>query len=315
MNYEFILFIIMVIAILLLFTKYNIVTSSPELLEATKYDPHLVNETQKKINALITKANTDVASVLEFFTNDINGKFDISIMLFFNQSCPQCQKFYPIWKQITSLLAASVHVTEIECNKEKALCRQYKIEVVPTIVISINGKETRFIGKMTEEDLKAKLENLKIPMKAHSTEAFVDYISAAQVEAEGDSRKSKDPDCPYMSFYEGDKGYYCADSNYLYGCINASQGSDIPAFDGAFGVITSYINSIPSSKLDVKKKCLSKYSHIIKSWNLCDPAQLSAKRNYSEDIASQISKPRFLKVNYDDNIKAVDAINYACNFT
>jgi hypothetical protein len=318
MNYKLLLFTIIVICLIFMFVKYDIVTSSPELLEATQYNPSEFLQTQKTINDIITKAKLDTTSTIELFTSripditDTPDTQDISVMMFFNQSCPHCQKFYPIWKHVTALINSDIHVTENECQKEKTLCSKYKINTVPTVIISMNGEETRYIGQMTVDEFTEKIKNLKIPMHTIQTEPFVDYISAAQVEAEGDTRKSKDPDCPYMSFYEAEPNNYCADSNYLYGCINASPGGDITAFDGAFGVITSYVNSIPSSNINTKKKCLANYAHTIKAWNLCDPLQLSAKRNYSQDIDMNLSKPRFLHVNYNDNKDSVDAINYVC---
>ena len=313
MNSKYILYIILIVSLLLVFTKYNIVTSSPELLEAVKYkDESVIEDTQLKIKAILEKAKSDY--IEEKFINSNSTSPDISVMLFFSQSCTHCHKFYPIWKHVTgSMLEPGIHNTEIECEKDKAMCRQYSIETVPTVLVFVNGKETRLNGKMDETSFASKLAECGVPMKKTScVEGFVDYISAAQVEAEGDSRKTTDPDCPYMSFYEGDPYNYCADSNYLFGCINASPGSGIDAFDGAFGVVTSYINSLPVTEIDKKKKCMAKYGHIVKSWNLCNPLRLMEKRNYSQDIDMRLSKPRFVNVNYNDNKDAVDAINYAC---
>lgn len=311
MNYKLVLFVILVFLIIIVLTRYSIFTSSPELLNAVDYKPDVIVETSKKIADITQKARQDFA---ESFVDA--SAADISVMLFFSQSCVHCQKFYPTWKQVIGNLESGVHNSEIECQKEKTVCKQYNIKMVPTVIVSVNGNETRFNGgNLDSSALADKLASLGVPMKARSTEAFVDYISAAQVEAEGDTRKSKDPDCPYMSFYEGDPNNYCADSNYLYGCINASPGSGIDAFDGAFGVIASYVNSIPASAIEKKKKCMSQYSHIVKSWNLCNPLRLMEKRNYSQDIDMNLSKPRFLHVNYNDNKAAVDAINYACGLS
>jgi hypothetical protein len=312
MNYKLILFSILVFLIITVLIKYDIFTSSPELLNAVDYKQDVIIETSKKIADITQKARQDFTE--ELFVN-ANTSSDVSVMLFFSQSCVHCQKFYPTWKQVSGNLESSVHNTEIECQKEKTICKQYNVSIVPTVIVSVNGNETRFNGDMDAVGLADKLASLGVPMKPQTTEGFVDYISAAQVEAEGDSRKSKDPDCPYMSFYEGDPNNYCADSNYLYGCINASPGSGIDAFDGAFGIIASYVNSIPSSELDKKKKCMSQYSHIVKAWNLCNPLKLMKKRNYSQDIDMNLSKPRFLNVNYNDNKEAVDAINYACGIS
>lgn len=319
MNFKYILYIILIILLLLVFTKYNIVTSSPELLEAVKYkDNSIIEETHLKIKEIREKAKVDY--IEEQFTNFKASKDskesspNISVMLFFSQSCTHCHKFYPIWKHVTgSMLESHIHNTEIECEKDKSMCKQYNIETVPTVIVFVNGKETRLKDKMDETSFASKLAECGVPMKKlNVAEGFVDYISAAQVEAEGDSRKTTDPDCPYMSFYEGDPNNYCADSNYLFGCINASPGSGIDAFDGAFGVVTSYINSLPVTGIDKKKKCMAKYGHIVKAWNLCNPLRLMEKRNYSQDIDMNLSKPRFLHVNYNDNKDAVDAINYAC---
>jgi len=311
MNYQIIIFTVLIVLLVLVFLRYNILTSSPELLDAAQYkNTPVIVKTQQIIQNIVSKAYADIVELFE------SQESPTTIKLFYKLNCPHCHNFYPVWKRVIEMLPDSSIASEYECSKDSGSCRKYKIESVPAIIITANGVDTVINGELSVEALTKKMSALGMSLNKPNFEGFVNYITAAQVEAEGSSMKSDDPDCPYMSFFTGDNKYhYCASSNYLNGCLNASPGSGINAFDGAFGVITSYLNSLPVANIEKKKKCLSKHVDVVKSWNLCNSLQLAAKRGYSNDVEMKRATPTFLNVNYNDNKDAVDAINYACGLS
>lgn len=142
------------------------------------------------------------------------------------------------------------------------------------------------------------------------TEGFTNYVSAHLIEK--DPRKTTDPDCPFISFYQSDKDYYCASSDTFYNCVNATPGSYISPYDAAFSVVGGYLGSLPDTSPNKMRKCASQHRDVIRNWNLCDGKQLQDKQNYNSLIQNKEAKDRFLKVNYADNKSIVDAINYAC---
>ena len=141
-------------------------------------------------------------------------------------------------------------------------------------------------------------------------EPFTDYISAHLIEK--DPRKTTDKYCPFISFYQSDKDFYCASSDTLYGCTNATPGSGIEPYDAKFSVIGGYLGSLPDTSPAKMHRCALKHRDVIRNWNLCEGNRLAEKNNYAKYIDQKKAKDRFLKVNYKDNKKIVDAINYAC---
>lgn len=313
MNIKPFIFIVLIISLGVIL-HYNIFNSSPELLEAVKY--------QNTITDLVNVARQDAENSLskqfiEQFDDvvvTINEKNYIKVYLFYSSACPHCQNFYPIWKQTKELLDARlIECKEFESYKDKTVFREYGISGVPTIVvINANGERNIIQGELSSEDLISKLRAAGVPVNNRS-EDFTDYITAAQLEAEGSDMKSDDPDCPYMSFYEGEKNYYCASSNYLTGCVNASPGSGTNSFDGAYSIVSAYLTSLPDSTIDKKKKCMAKHSEILRPWGLCDPARLAQKAAYSDDVNMGAAKERVLRTNYGENKEVVEAVLYGCS--
>ncbi len=141
-------------------------------------------------------------------------------------------------------------------------------------------------------------------------EPFMDYVSAHTIEA--DPRKTTDPDCPFISFYQTDKDYFCASSDTFYGCANATSGSGVSPYDAAYGVVGGYLGSLPETSPAKMRKCAMGHRNVIRNWNLCEGNRLAEKKQYSTDIKNRKAVDRFLKVDYSDNVKIVDALNYAC---
>lgn len=289
------------------------------MLQAEKY----TKQTNMQITSIVNQAkqdaedemHTDTAKIL--FSKNKNSVEPfisrIKIYLFYSGSCTHCHKFYPIWKQTKELFNKHlIECAEYESVRDAPVFKQYKIQGVPTIVvIKLDNTETQIQGEIGNNEFITQLRNLGVPVSIR--EPFADYITAAQIESENSGMRTDDPDCPYISFYEGDKNYYCASSNYLNGCVNASHGSNTTPFDGAYAVVSAYLTSLPDSSLDKKKKCMAKHTEILQPWGLCDPARLAQKKSYSNDIAIGLSKERVHNTKYADNKDVVDAVLYGCN--
>lgn len=361
MNNKIIVLTVIVALFIIIFLKYDILTSSSNLIAASYYK----NETtvrkqldrikgkientnvEEEMNNIMNKAKQDTednlldllkqlhdkspsitpSGIIEKFQNEQqqqqNKNQNISIILFYSLTCPHCHAFMPTWNLVKESVpkGGNTSLTEIECSSNREVAKSYGISSVPTILIIKNSKTVETLhGEKSFDDIMKifKLYGIEIEKpnvkRKDALEGFVDYISAAEIESEHSSdRKSSDPDCPYINFYQSDKDYYCANSDYLYGCTNATPGSGIAPFDGAFSVIQSYLLSLPDNSLDKMKKCLSNHSTDVKQWGLCNGIQLNNKTQYSNEIASGISKKPFLNVNYDDNKNVVNAINYTCS--
>jgi len=363
MNTKIIGLTIILALFIIIFLKYDILTSSNNLITASKYKNEVktraqINtikqrignvrvEVEDEMNNIMNQAKQDTednllellkklhdlppsitpSGIIEKFQNETKNnktqkQHTLTIILFYSLTCPQCHRFLPTWNLVKeSIPKGGANLTEIESSSNPEMAARYGISSVPTILIMRESKVIdTLLGEKTFEDIAKVLKMYGIQIekpdvkRTSSLEGFVDYISAAQIESESSSdRKTIDPDCPFISFYQSDKDYYCADSNYLYGCMNATSGSGIAPFDAAFGVIESYLLSLPDNNLDKMKKCASNHSTEVKQWGLCNAIQLNNKSQYSNDIESGIATKPFLNVNYDDNKDVVNAINYACS--
>ena len=367
MNTKIIGLTIILALFIIIFLKYDILTSSNNLITASKYKNEVktrdqINTIKQRIgnvrvdvedemNNIMNQAKQDTednllellkklhdlppsitpSGIIEKFQNETQKhktqnetqkQQKLTILFFYSLTCPHCHRFLPTWNLVKeSIPKGGASLTEIESSSNPEMAKRYGISSVPTILIIREAKVIDTLrGEKTFEDIAKLLKMYGIQIEkpnvktTSALEGFVDYISAAQIESENSSdRKTTDPDCPFISFYQSDKDYYCADSNYLYGCMNATPGNRIAPFDAAFSVIESYLLSLPDNSLDKMKKCVSNHSTEVKQWGLCNPIQLNNKSQYSNDIASGIAAKPFLNVNYDDNKNVVNAVNYACS--
>lgn len=283
-------------------------------LKANKYNQRIkLFQTKDDINNKINNNINNKIKLIESKAllnktqNKKNNTLDnVKIKLFYNVSCPHSQTFLPTWKLIKDSIQSNVKTEEYECTVNKDVCVREKITVVPSLIIYTQSGKHKIEGVRSYDDIKNELSTHNIILK----EYFQNYISALQVE--GDERKTDDPDCPFISFYEADKNYYCADSRSIKGCINATPGSGIHPYDAAYGLVGGYLLGLPKKDQKTISKCAKKHKDIIRGLNLCNTQQLSEKAKYHSRVKDYRAKSRFNEVDYEDNIKISNGISSAC---
>lgn len=309
----------------------NYLMKQDESLENVK------NDTLNKIKLIEERAEFDKLGVLETdkakedgFTyegfenlNESSNK-RITLKLFYSSKCSYSHAFMPIWFQLKdSISDKTINFEEYECSTNASLCSKENIKSVPTVIINIESSENenhKIEGARSLKNIKDELKHYGVLFNNtndtndddnKTIEGYQNYITASQIEA--DERKTDDPDCPFISFYEAEKNYYCADSRTMRGCINATKGSGIAPFDAAYGLVGGYLNSLPNPTQSNMNKCSKKHKEMIRRMGLCNIKNLIEKSNYGSDVSSNKAKDRFLKVDYDDNKKITNALSIACS--
>jgi len=76
---------------------------------------------------------------------------------FFAPWCGHCKKLAPIWEQLVKTLEeekAGIKTVQVNCDANKPTCKSYGVSGYPTLKLYQNGKEARYNGARTLEDLK-----------------------------------------------------------------------------------------------------------------------------------------------------------------
>ena len=181
--------------------------------------------------------------------------------------------------------------------------------------VDIGGmkKKKLISGSRTYKNIIDELHHHGINLNTlRTTEGFMGnryYISPTEDDI---IKSNEDKDCPYISFYEGNKDYFCANGRNISGCINGSRGSGISPFDAAYNVVGTYLTSLPNPTQDNMNKCATLKKENIKEMKLCDSVRLGKKTNFQNLINEGKAKPLFNDIDYTENNKIVNAINKAC---
>ena len=79
-----------------------------------------------------------------------------TLVLFYASWCPDCSRFMPVFDEAASKAKVKVAKARIDAD-ENPIWDNYKIEVVPTVVLFENGKE-----KMRVEEKGGKIDGKKL---------------------------------------------------------------------------------------------------------------------------------------------------------
>lgn len=70
--------------------------------------------------------------------------------------CTYCRRIGPAMKKIAEQYEDSMLIGEVNIDEQEALAEEYKVEVIPTLMIF---KEGNLLGSITAPDSKAKIES------------------------------------------------------------------------------------------------------------------------------------------------------------
>ena len=296
------------------------------------------NDSSKSIEQLINQTNNKVSKgnlSNQFINNHV-------VTLIYRQNCPHSQSFIPTWNRLKENLPDSCSVEEIECSVDSGECAKFNVEGVPTIHINsekynIETEETvnrthMIVGNRDYENLVEEFRNNGInindivvenyentPKNETQYENYVNYISAAQIEASKKETENRDPDCPELSFNMPEKDIYCVESignqRMIRGCVNGTPGNQagLTGFDAAYNVFGTILQSLPNPTTSNMNKCIREHKNTVRQFGLCNNKELAKRANYSNDIKNKKAKPTFLDVDYNQNKKISNALSYACS--
>lgn len=90
-----------------------------------------------------------------FKTNVLEGEKP-ALVEFSAPWCTYCRRIGPAMKKIAEQYADTMVIGEINIDEQESLAEEYKVEVIPTLMIFKDGK---MLGSITAPDSKAKIES------------------------------------------------------------------------------------------------------------------------------------------------------------
>ena len=94
------------------------------------------------------KLQTSYAPNKEYIKSETSKSVDL--YLFYTEWCPHCKKAMPEWSNLKQSIGDSqvnnfdVNFIEVDCEKEKALADQFKVEGYPTIKMVKDGQTIEY---------------------------------------------------------------------------------------------------------------------------------------------------------------------------
>ncbi|KAI8997198.1 hypothetical protein BDB01DRAFT_24132 [Pilobolus umbonatus] len=72
---------------------------------------------------------------------------------FYAPWCGHCNHLKPVWDKMASSLQNKVNVGEVNCETSRALCNEYQVSGLPTLIYFVHGKNLRYNGRRNLESL------------------------------------------------------------------------------------------------------------------------------------------------------------------
>ena len=77
----------------------------------------------------------------------------LAIAEFWNQSCPNCMRFKPIYEDVAAQMAGKILMVTANTDENQQSAAKYGITGIPTTIFFMNGKEVhRVVGAMSKGD-------------------------------------------------------------------------------------------------------------------------------------------------------------------
>lgn len=278
------------------------------------HELHHIQELQKKEMALDMKqAQQEIQE--EFRTieamaqeNMIPLSEDKSVILFYGSGCPESLKLIPTWQRMKQSMSSDVNKLEFEAHNNKPLLDRYGITELPSVVISVGERRKILHGARSWNNYKDELELFGI---------YLDELKEDFVSTEEECPKNENDDgCGNFWFEkkQNDTGHkYCMHGGGKFpeitGCSEAKNQLD--DYSTAFSVFGSYAMSHADKTPEEFQKCCKIHKHSVQNLGLDNGIELSKKLNYKTDENSGKFIAPVDGVDYNDNLKIAQCINYA----
>lgn len=91
--------------------------------------------------------------------NEIIASEQLTLVDFFATWCGPCKMMHPVLEQLKAEMGDRLRIIKIDIDKNEALCNDYRIQSVPTLMLFRNGQSLwRQSGALAINDLKRIVE-------------------------------------------------------------------------------------------------------------------------------------------------------------
>ena len=68
------------------------------------------------------------------------------VIKFYAPWCPHCQALAPTWEQVAKHFKGKLNIGEVNCDKEKAMCKEFGAVAYPTLLFTQGGESVEYNG-------------------------------------------------------------------------------------------------------------------------------------------------------------------------
>lgn len=130
---------------------YNI--TSTETLAANASDEIMDDLTQSSVATIPNEKGTSVPLTAETFQKHVTITSDLWFIKFYAPWCPHCQAMGPSWHHMAKAMKGKLNVGEVNCDVERMLCKDAKVDSYPTIYFFRGGEKVEYNGLRGYGDL------------------------------------------------------------------------------------------------------------------------------------------------------------------
>lgn len=98
-------------------------------------------------------AGTSVALSADAFQSLVTTTQDAWFVKFYAPWCPHCQAIAPTWAQLAREMKGQLNIGEVNCEVERRLCKDVRIQGYPTIIFFKGGERVEYDGLRGVGDL------------------------------------------------------------------------------------------------------------------------------------------------------------------
>ncbi|OAA81480.1 Thioredoxin-like fold protein [Akanthomyces lecanii RCEF 1005] len=117
-------------------------TEAPKPVKKTS----VVAKTSKKIPDNYNLDGVSVSLTAESFQKHVTLTHDPWFIKFYAPWCSHCQALKPTWEQLAKSMRGKLNIGEVDCVKEKRLCKDVHVKGFPTILFFKGGERVEYNG-------------------------------------------------------------------------------------------------------------------------------------------------------------------------